>query len=558
MTFYAVANGVIPGIYEEWSVAKEQVDGFSGAVYKLFKTREEADGFMVLASVCKKIEEFDVVKSDLVIPSPSPSRLDTLTIPSRLDTLTIPSRLDMLTIPSRLDTLTLEQRAVFDALMEGKSMALLGPAGVGKSYLLSVIYTELAQMRLCQVQLCAMTGCAALLIGHKAKTLHSWAGIGLGRDDVPTLYSRIVKNGRAKKNWKATDLLVIDEISMATPDLLDKLSELGKMIRKCNKPFGGIQVLLVGDFYQLPPVSKGNEGSMFAFESQAWKELDCVMELTIIQRQKDPVFQTVLQEARIGSFSKVSCRIIESCKKEWRNNKIRPTLIFPKRAEVDRINEANLQALTGEPLLYKAKITLNKEKTPVEFKEKSDAFQTAVSVLDGDAPYVQELELRVGAQVMLTANIDFGTGLVNGSRGIIVRACPVTKLPIVEFINGIERLITWHDWAIDGFPFASRSQVPLRLSYAITIHRSQGSTLDCALIDVGMGTFEYGQAYVALSRVVSLEALYIHDFDARAFRVHPKVTAFYKTLIPYYKAQTKGTSFKEEVPQTASVTASLP
>jgi len=107
----------------------------------------------------------------------------------------------------------------------------------------------------------------------------------------------------------------------------------------------------------------------------------------------------------------------------------------------------------------------------------------------------------------------------------------------VEFVNGLKRLISFHDWAIDGYPFASRSQIPLRLSYAITIHKSQGSTLDCALVDVGMGTFEYGQAYVALSRITSLEALYIHEFDPRAFRVHPKVRAFYNQLAATLGAQ---------------------
>jgi ATP-dependent DNA helicase PIF1 len=131
---------------------------------------------------------------------------------------------------------------------------------------------------------------------------------------------------------------------------------------------------------------------------------------------------------------------------------------------------------------------------------------------------------------MLVANLQPELGLVNGSRGVIVRVCPVTRLPVVEFVNGVERVIEYHGWGIEGYPFASRSQVPLRLSYAVTIHRSQGSTLDCALIDVGMGTFEYGQAYVALSRVTSLDALYIHAFDPRAFRIHPKVKEFYKAL----------------------------
>ena len=512
MSFYAVANGINPGIYEDWLSAKQQVNGFPGALFKLFKSREEADAFIALHSVSKQIDELTLEKPIAPLPVVESSRLATPT-------------------SGRLATLTLEQRAVFDALMEGKSMALLGPAGVGKSYLLSIIYTELAQMRLCTVQLCAMTGCAALLIGNKAKTLHSWAGIGLGKENVDSLYTKITRNGRAKKNWKTTDLLVIDEISMATPDLLDKLNELGKRIRRCQKPFGGIQILFVGDFYQLPPVSKGGSEAVFAFESQAWAEtIQCIMQLTIIQRQKDPIFQQILMEARIGKFTKESCRILDACKRPWQENKIKPTLIFPRRAEVDKINEANLKALTSEVNTYKARITLNKEKTPAEFKEKSEAFQMAVSILDGDAAYLVELELRVGAQVMLITNLDPELGLVNGSRGVILDICGVTKLPVVEFINGVKKTIGWHEWAIDGFPFASRSQIPLRLSYAITIHKSQGSTLDCALIDVGLGTFEYGQAYVALSRVTSLEALYVYEFHPLAFRAHPKVEAFYKSL----------------------------
>ena len=223
MSFYAVANGINPGIYEDWSIAKQQVEGFPGALFKLFKSREEADAYIALHSVSKQIDELTLEKP--VIESP---RLTT-------EQLTSGRAASEQLTSGRLATLTLEQRAVFDALMEGKSMALLGPAGVGKSYLLSVIYTELAQMRLCTVQLCAMTGCAALLIGNKAKTLHSWAGIGLGKENVDTLYTKITRDGRAKKNWKTTDLLVIDEISMATPDLLDKLNELGKRIRRCPK-----------------------------------------------------------------------------------------------------------------------------------------------------------------------------------------------------------------------------------------------------------------------------------------------------------------------------------
>ena len=470
-----------------------------------------------------------------------------------------------------LDTLTNEQRGVLHELLKGHSIALLGAAGCGKSYLLSIIYTDFPRLwkqmhpyseGTVQIQMCALTGCAALLLGHNAKTVHSWAGIGLGKGTVDELCLKIRKNTRAKRNWVTTDLLIIDEISMMTAELLDKLSEIGKKIRKDERTFGGIQLLFVGDFYQLPPVIKqGDKQSdkqsdnkqsdnkqednkqgdkknnpIFAFESTTWKEgIHSAIELTMIQRQKDPLFQQVLKEARTGVFTEESCALLRNYQdRDWKANKIRPTLLFPRRAEVDMINESNLKALiaAAKPRQsYKARLVYDVKKMIPSFSEKNEQFQRTVAALDAEAAYAIELELVEDAQVMLIANIDPGAGLVNGSRGVIVGFCRATTHPIVEFVNGARRIMGPHNWVIDGYPFVSRAQVPLRLAFSCTIHKAQGASLDCALVDIGPNNFEYGQAYVALSRVRSLDALFVYDFDASAFRVHPRVKAFYKGLI---------------------------
>lgn len=518
--YYSICKGRETGIFESWEVAEPLVDHYPGAVYKSFKTRSEAESYFneyqdsVEASSEKKEE---VAQAAQVAQAVSP-----------------------------LATLTHEQRAVLQHLLEGENLFLTGGGGVGKSYLLSVLYTHFPQLKYAydkarnpsgsvkriRIQMCALTGCAALLLGNKTKTLHSWAGIGLGKGTLQDLHIKIRKNRRAMKNWLSTDLLVIDEISMMTADLLDKLNELGKKIRSSRLPFGGIQLLFVGDFFQLPPVSRGDDGVVFAFESNTWREaVSSTIELTILQRQKDPVFQKILCEARVGELSKESCRILQECQgRDWKTHKIRPTLLFPRRAEVDMINESNLRALTDKHYHYYAQI-LYDGKIPSGFTEDDVDFQRILQRFDAESPYAVDLELSLGAQVMLIANVDPDVGLVNGSRGVIVGFTGAMDLPIVEFMNGVKRPIGHHAWPIEDYEFASRSQIPLRLAYAVTIHKSQGSSLDCALVDIGSGIFEFGQSYVALSRLRFLDALYVYDFCPTAFRAHPKVKAFYASLV---------------------------
>lgn len=432
-----------------------------------------------------------------------------------------------------------DQKRAVQAAVEGKNIFLTGPGGVGKTFVLHTIKRVLTENGR-RVALTALTGCAALLLGDSAKTIYSWAGIMLGRETVEVLAKNIKKyGGRARAAWITTHTLIIDEVSMMTPELLEKLNALGKLLRNSNKPFGGIQVILVGDFYQLPPVvtDKGEDQSVptsFAFESTAWADLNLTtVYLTKIVRQTDPIFHSLLMEARNGKLSNASTNLLlERRNLPWDQQVIRPTLLFSRRAEVEMINEMNLKALPKPSYVYHVKTVFDAgmEKLTSSNEEQRSR---AEARLDRSAPYKPTLELRIGAQVMLIYNKDLTKGLVNGSRGVIKGFSQTTpQYPIVQF-KGVEELqtITEQTWASEDMEGLKRQQIPLVLAYAMTIHKAQGATIDSALIDIGASTFEVGQAYVALSRVKSLDCLYIYDFEPEAFRTHPKVKAFYDLIL---------------------------
>jgi ATP-dependent DNA helicase PIF1 len=327
-------------------------------------------------------------------------------------------------------------------------------------------------------------------------------------------------------------------------------------MRRNERPFGGLQLVLVGDFFQLPPVTPGSpqqdaaSQTHFVFESPLWQKMGLqVCDLTEIVRQKDPVFQTLLNEARRGEISKASLKILRKrMDLPYSSLAIQPTMLFTRRAQVDHINMIHLRKLTTEKKTFTATTAFLPIANTQGFHEKHPDVLHAIQSLDNAAPYPVELTLAVGAQVMLLTNMNPEAGLVNGSRGVVVgfqrplnpdettgvvqaqaqgQKAQDTTFPLVQFKSGDRRVIEYHTWEIADLPGVIRKQIPLRLAYAITIHKAQGATLDCALIDVGGRTFEYGQAYVALSRVRDIDSLYIHDVEADAFRAHPKVKEFY-------------------------------
>ena len=426
------------------------------------------------------------------------------------------------------------QQAAFDAILSGESVFITGPGGTGKSFLLQTLYENYKTLSGKKLCVTAMTGCAALLLGPWAKTLHSWAGIGLGRSPVDAIVNAILIDSYKKKRWVQTDCLVIDEVSMMTPALMEYLDTVGRKVRKIDAPFGGIQVVFVGDFYQLPPVSQDSE-KPFAFASPLWSTMvKKTIQLTQIIRQKDPVFQKILNEARTGELSPESYATLEARKTmAWKRQEIKPTLLFTKNEDVNSINAHQLDKLPGEIRTFRAKTTGVSKSLP------PGVVQMMVDKIDRDAPYEVELELKDRCQVMLlqqqfeekthegkTMRVPI-SGLVNGSRGVVLGF--EGEYPRVKFMNGRTVTIRPGKWVSDSDQDSvTREQIPLRLAYALTIHKAQGASLDSALIDVGPSTFEYGQAYVALSRVRSLESLFIYEIAPRAFRAHPLVKKFYE------------------------------
>jgi ATP-dependent DNA helicase PIF1 len=420
-----------------------------------------------------------------------------------------------------------QQEAAVDAIRQKKNIFLTGAGGTGKSHTIRFI-TEWCNTVGIRVAITAMTGCAALLLG--GKTLHSWAGIGLGRETPAELAAVILKKTPSRRRWLDTQLLVIDEISMMDPELLEKLDRVARLVRKQPlQRFGGLQLVLSGDFCQLPPVQKDKE-TVFAFESPVWSTLiDETHNLLKIERQHDPIFQRILGEARLGVLTQESIDILKGrMNKIIPESDILPTLLYSRNKEVDMINKKNMDVLDGSIVAFDVQ-TVFQTKHRVFLPTQSIDVQRALERLDLDAPYEAHLELKLGAQVMLLTNLDQEAGLVNGSRGVITGFAP-SGLPMVRFLNTSNSIIIDRaSWWLPDDNYTGRSQIPLKIAYAITIHKSQGSTLDCALIDIGSNTFEYGQAYVALSRVRSLEGLYIHRINPKMILCHPKVVAFYKS-----------------------------
>ena len=412
-----------------------------------------------------------------------------------------------------------KQEEAYSYMARGENIFITGAGGVGKTALIKMFMKIYHKSR--QIVLTSTTGTSALLLN--GTTIHSYLGIGYGNNSVDALVDKICVWGWLRKRWLNIECLIIDEISMLDPDLFDKLEEIARRIRRNDKPFGGIQLILSGDFCQLPCVGKDK----FCFEATSWNKcIKRTVYLTEIIRQSDTKFQEVLNKVRIGIIDKKVKRVLNSrIGIELQNEyNIKPTKLYSRNCEVDYINDEELDILAKDGRQFYEYVM----ETILYYNVSNKSNVKDKFLKNCTAPEV--LQLCVGAQVMLLKNLDIQNGLANGSRGVVTEF--INDIPVVRFLNGVKRAIDYDIWEVteNEKKILRVNQIPLRVAYAISIHKCQGCTLDYAEIDLS-SVFEYGMAYVALSRVKSLDGLSIVDIDYESICTHPMALEYYNSLI---------------------------
>lgn len=393
------------------------------------------------------------------------------------------------------------QEQATEILKMGKSVFLTGEPGSGKTYTVNQFVSWLRGHGI-NPAITASTGVAATHIN--GQTIHSWSGIGIKSDITRKDVVRIKNNKRTAKRICGAHTLVIDEISMLSGQTFSAVDAVCRGVRDDARPFGGLQVVMVGDFFQLPPVRR-EEG--FVFESESWEELKpTICYLTEQHRQKDPEFLGLLSAIRRGDVQDEHREILQS--RYFPHAQENVIQFYSRNKNVDAINEAKLARL---PASMHA------------FTMSSWGSKNVVEALIKSCLSPQTLQLKIGARVMFTKN-DLNHRYVNGTFGTLVEFSPQDGAPVVRTDSGHLIDCEMAEWAVedDGKVVAKVLQYPLRLAWAITAHKSQGMSLDAAHMDLS-DTFEYGQGYVAISRVRTLEGLYLAGINNRALEMHPEI-----------------------------------
>ncbi len=391
-------------------------------------------------------------------------------------------------------------------LKTGANVYLTGEPGSGKTH---TINEFVAWLRACGIEpsITAATGIAATHVA--GMTLHSWSGIGISESLTRADVDRIAGKEHIAKRIQKAKVLIIEEISMLSSATFEMADAICREVLRVEEPFGGLVVVLVGDFFQLPPVSRGRE-VQFAYTSKVWRELNLITcYLTEQYRQDDSKFLDVLSAIRAGEVEemhreRLASRHVSSAEIASVNEVPK---LFSHNADVDRINASELAKLKGRVM---------------KFRMSSKGKDSLVDGLIRGCLSPEVLELKEGAAVMFTKNSPQGR-FVNGTLGV-VSGFDASGMPIVKIQSGLRITSEPMEWQlqVEGKVKASITQIPLRLAYAMTVHKSQGMSMDAAIMDLGKA-FEYGQGYVALSRVRRLAGVYLIGLNERALEVHPEV-----------------------------------
>ncbi|MFW0871168.1 MAG: helix-turn-helix domain-containing protein [Patescibacteria group bacterium] len=421
----------------------------------------------------------------------------------------------------------MKQATALALLKQGKNVFITGQAGSGKTHLVNQ-YIDWLRRHAIEPAITASTGIAATHIG--GTTIHSWSGMGINDTLTPELQDEILSRERTWKRIKNTKVLIIDEISMVAPNFLDAIDSIARIVHEePDKAFGGIQVIFSGDFFQLPPVVRRRESSprkRYAWQSRAWLDAGitpCYLSEQHRQQDSDALTR-ILGSIRSGDIEEDGLAELRERHGVMPEKGLEPVQLYTHNKDVDVINYQELEKIEADPHYFE--MTSTGSKVNVE-KLKQGCL----------APEL--LELRAGARVMFVRN-NYEKGYVNGSLGIVIGFDEHSEYPIVELYSGEIITASPEEWVLeqDGKKQASISQIPIRLAWAITIHKSQGMTLDAALIDLSK-CFEVGQGYVALSRVRSIDGLYICGFNNTATEMDPltiRVDNRFRELSDEYEA----------------------
>lgn len=399
------------------------------------------------------------------------------------------------------------QADALKALKQGYNILLTGAAGSGKTFVLNK-YIDYLKKQDINVAVTASTGIAATHMN--GITIHAWSGMGVLDSLTETDFKKIGRNARVRKRIKAARVLIIDEVSMLHAHQLDMVDVICRRFLDRLKPFGGLQVVLCGDFFQLPPIKKNSsEPVQFVFDSNSWPSGKFkVCYLNEQHRQKNDGLTEILNSIRSGQVNDDHKQILLTRLQAVLVEEIKPTRLFTHNQEVDRVNNLELTKLVGDVAVYEMRLQGNEH---------------LVMALKNGCLAPETLSLKIGAQVMFVKN-NFDVGYVNGTTGVIESFDHDTRMPVVRTMDGKIFTAFPETWSIteEEVMLASVRQIPLRLAWAITIHKSQGMTLDLAEIDLSK-SFEFGMGYVALSRVRTLAGMRLLGINDLALEVNPEV-----------------------------------